>query len=245
MLRRFSQESKTRHGGEFEAFWEPWGKGGGKRYLIVHQSVRGMPEYRGGRPTGSQPAESQPALGLNDELTDWMQTPKRLERLQRMQKLADGDGTDILNHDDYFEPTDEELQEKREDEKNAISGHRPPDYQGLASRLEKEVPFFRGRVRPIGSNGIMVHDPRGSGRLQIGDQPGYSPETRTLVVRHDAEPMSIFRDWAQSMARKHVDLPRYRDLEESPTMEDITRMGLSNRLAMQRSGLPPGMLTGT
>ncbi|MEI8375723.1 MAG: hypothetical protein WCJ35_23115, partial [Planctomycetota bacterium] len=145
MLRRFSQESKTRHGGEFEAFWEPWGKGGGKRYLIVHQSVRGMPEYRGGRPTGSQPAESQPALGLNDELTDWMQTPKRLERLQRMQKLADGDGTDILNHDDYFEPTDEELQEKREDEKNAISGHRPPDYQGLASRLEKEVPFFRGR----------------------------------------------------------------------------------------------------
>jgi len=202
-----------------------------------------LPEYRGGRPIGSQPVESQPALGLDDELTDWTQTPKRLERLQKMQRQADAGDTDKdnLNHDDYFEPTDEELQEKREDEKNAISGHRPPDYQGLASRLEKEVPFFRGRVRPIGSNGIMVHDPRGSGRLQIGDRPGYYPETRTLVVRHDAEPMSIFRDWAQAMARKHVDLPRYRDLEESPTMEDITRMGLSNR----RRSLPSGMLAGT
>ena len=46
-------------------------------------------------------------------------------------------------------------------------------------------------------------------------------------------------------SRHRADLPHYRELEEEPTMAEIARMGLSNRRVMQRSGLPPGMLTGT
>ncbi|MEI8376727.1 MAG: hypothetical protein WCJ35_28265, partial [Planctomycetota bacterium] len=175
-----------------------FGKPNDAYFNIVHKSVANQPVYHGMHireileqrkrlpPREEALRRKATAIGMSDdeELTDWTQTPNRMKRLQRMQELADAGDTDkdylYLDPDDYFEPTDEQLQEKREDEENAISGHRPPDYHGLASRLEKEVPFFRGRVRPIGSNGIMVHDPRGSGRLQIGDQPGYSPETRTL-----------------------------------------------------------------
>ena len=203
---------------------------------------------QGNLPPGTRRANP---LGLADDPADRNHLAE--ERLRRMQTLADTGTTDLLPdnmpNDDL--PSEEELQEMREDEENAIPGHRPPDYHGLARRLEDEIPFFRGRVRPIGSNGIMIHDPRGSGKLQVGDQPGYAPETRTLVVRHDAEPRSIFRDWVKAMGRERptsrhrADLPRYRELEEEPTMAEIARMGLSNRRAMQRSGLPPGMLAGT
>ena len=171
------------------------------------------------------------------------------ERLTRLGLLADAGTTDLLP-DEYL-PNDEEL---RDDAEDVIPGHHPPDYHGMARRLEEEIPLFRGRIMAVGSKGIMIHHPHGTVNLRI--EPGadvqqhFEPETRTLVVRHDAGPKDIMREWVHAMHamrdagrdRRSDTLPQYRQLEEEPTMEDIARMGLSNPPARRRTNLPPGML---
>ena len=146
-------------------------------------------------------------------------------RLARLGVLADAGATDLLP--DEFLPSDEEL---REDLENAIPGHHPPDYAGLARNLEEEIPAFRGRVVVVGSKGLMIHHPRGSVSLQIGPTSRYDPEMCTLFVRPEAEPKEIFHQWARATRRRssRPDLPQYRSLEDEPTMEEIARMGLDN-----------------
>ena len=116
----------------------------------------------------------------------------------------------------------------------------------------------------------MIHHPRGTVHLRIGNDEHfarmqqerpelfrgrtsrpmgyYEPETRSLVVRRDAGPEDVFREWvhaAHAMQSKGPSstLPQYRQFEEAPTMEDIARMGLSSSLAQsrRRTSLPPGM----